>query len=455
MNRIKGIISFIILICLSFHVQAQDSFTYIQSEDGTPFYVKIEDSLRSSTSAGYLILSDLEPKNYKMVIGLPKGSAAEAAFQIKVEEKEDKGFLLELNDGKLQLKEIVKGDLIEPQAVASSAGNRITGETLGVADAEDIEDSAPGSGGKEGSGTLSFEEMLNAVTGVSNEVPVAEATKPSETEEDDSLEEERGGSVGEIDLAEAEDAGIPSDEIPPVEEPENAAPEDDLLTFDKFLREEERKSSASGVVKDVKEVEKKPANAGQRESKKKVSDDALSFIEFQGEREAPETQEGNLIEEPEPLDVESEEVSEKKRKKRLSFDDLMARMDDLSGKEKESIAKPLLNKDKEEERIPAVSLNCAVQADEDYFSRMYKRVAAKSNPSAMLRTAKKQLNGDVCFTAPQLGKVAYLFASEEDRFEFIKEAYPYCADENGAKELAKTLDSDYLRQEFERFVLQQ
>jgi len=67
-------------------------FIYLQSDNNSSFYVKMNDRIYSSTNSGYLILSNLLDSAYTFSIGFPS-SQSEAKFTVKLSSK-DKGFLI-------------------------------------------------------------------------------------------------------------------------------------------------------------------------------------------------------------------------------------------------------------------------------------------------------------------------------------------------------------------------
>jgi hypothetical protein len=89
---------FVIVICLvtfTLFARAQQiHFVYLQTEDEQPFYVKINNKVISSSSAGYLILPKLTDGEYKFNVGFPKKEFPEENFQIVIDKKNE-GFLLE------------------------------------------------------------------------------------------------------------------------------------------------------------------------------------------------------------------------------------------------------------------------------------------------------------------------------------------------------------------------
>jgi len=84
------------LICLffSFTLKAQQShFIYIQTDNKQPFYVKLDKTIYSSASSGYLIIPQLKTGSYSFVIGFPKNEWPEQNIRCSVENK-DLGYIL-------------------------------------------------------------------------------------------------------------------------------------------------------------------------------------------------------------------------------------------------------------------------------------------------------------------------------------------------------------------------
>jgi hypothetical protein len=67
-------------------------FIYIQSDTGTPFFLKMDQKVHSSSASGYIILSGLKDSVYNFSIGFP-GKQQENKFSVTIN-KEDRGFLL-------------------------------------------------------------------------------------------------------------------------------------------------------------------------------------------------------------------------------------------------------------------------------------------------------------------------------------------------------------------------
>jgi hypothetical protein len=77
-------------------------FLYLQSDDQTPFYVKVGDKLHSSALSGYLVLPNLIDSTYNFNLGFAKSAAPEAKFSVTINQA-DKGYIIKNFDDGLAL----------------------------------------------------------------------------------------------------------------------------------------------------------------------------------------------------------------------------------------------------------------------------------------------------------------------------------------------------------------
>src|SRR5215213_240789 len=83
---------FLFSICFTTAASAQKVyFIYLETENNSPFYVKMDDKLLSAGS-GYLIFSNLADSTYNFSIGYPS-SGSESKFIVPVSGR-DRGFLI-------------------------------------------------------------------------------------------------------------------------------------------------------------------------------------------------------------------------------------------------------------------------------------------------------------------------------------------------------------------------
>ena len=87
------VVSVILFFCTLQTFGQQDYFVYFQTDNNQAFYVRLNNTITSSTNAGYLILSRMPDSTHALTIGFPKNSFPEQQFTLPVNHK-DGGYLL-------------------------------------------------------------------------------------------------------------------------------------------------------------------------------------------------------------------------------------------------------------------------------------------------------------------------------------------------------------------------
>jgi hypothetical protein len=92
LNLMKNYLLLILFFCLSVYGKAQKVyFIYFQSDNASQFYIKMSEKVYSSTSAGYVLITDLPDSTYSFSIGFTSEQVPEAKFQVELQ-GQDKGF---------------------------------------------------------------------------------------------------------------------------------------------------------------------------------------------------------------------------------------------------------------------------------------------------------------------------------------------------------------------------
>lgn len=91
-----------IIFCIHGSISAsaqQNWFLFIQSESNQPFYVRIGETIHSSSSVGHLTINGLRDSTYRLAIGFPQSQYREQQFFIPVGKK-DHGYELKKSDAR-------------------------------------------------------------------------------------------------------------------------------------------------------------------------------------------------------------------------------------------------------------------------------------------------------------------------------------------------------------------
>ncbi len=127
LKAMKKFLLIAIFVCACAIANAQKvSFIYLQSENGSPFFVKMQDKVFSSSSAGYLILSDLKEGNYSFSVGAPGNKIPETKFIVAIVNNKDRGFLLKNFENGLSLFDLQTLEVIKSTAASNNGNSKQT-----------------------------------------------------------------------------------------------------------------------------------------------------------------------------------------------------------------------------------------------------------------------------------------------------------------------------------------
>jgi hypothetical protein len=101
----------------------QEFYIFIQEPSRQPFYVRIGQESHSSSAEGHIILARLKDSVYNLYIGFPR-LRGEELFTITINRK-DHGYELQNVNGKRQLFDLQKLEIVSPVATTLSDGQTI------------------------------------------------------------------------------------------------------------------------------------------------------------------------------------------------------------------------------------------------------------------------------------------------------------------------------------------
>jgi len=101
----------------------QEFYIFIQEPSRQPFYVRIGQESHSSSAEGHIILARLKDSVYNLYIGFPR-VRGEELFTITINRK-DHGYELQNVNGKRQLFDLQKLEIVSPVATTLSDGQTI------------------------------------------------------------------------------------------------------------------------------------------------------------------------------------------------------------------------------------------------------------------------------------------------------------------------------------------
>ena len=456
-QKLKGFLLLILVFCGSLSLSAQEKhFIYLQTESNQPFYVKMNNNILSSSSAGYIILPKLQKGTQTFFIGFPKSTSPEQKFVVNVEDA-NKGYLIKNFDENgyalfdLQSLALVKNtgsDVVVTTQPETAKGNNAFSQLL----ANVVHDS-----------TILQNNKLPEPKVVKNDT-VASSIQKQPIVKNDTVE-----NSSQPQIVVKNDSAVSSSQPQSVVKNETAVTPVPVIvkpaaTTKKILGAKEAggmdmiyvdmnngktdtiRLFLAGTTKDVatpKAIEAAPKAVVIYEPEKKATTDTTLtitptivkapekniYIKESPKKTADSTQVQNNISQPQATVVlRSEETS-------------IAKENSTTTKKDTSI------------EIVRISENsdCKAFATDNDFLKLRKKMAAESNTDEMIAAAKKYFKSR-CFTTEQIKNLSFLFLDEEGKYKFFDAAYPFTSDSGQYSTLLDQLKDEYYINRFKAMI---
>lgn len=449
----KKMLSFFFLLLISAVGKAQkEFFIYLQSENWTPFYVKMGEKVQSSSSAGYIILPGLKDSTYSFYIGLPSQQASEARFTISTNGK-DKGFLLKTMEGGLRLFDMQSSQVIQPKAMENAAETgvlRTDNFTKTLAQAAD-------------------DPSLLIAIAKPEPVAAKEATAAKEPVKEGEIKQNNETLTETLAQVKREEK-----------------PKEDTITTT---------ARTEGEVKTAAVEKEKAAEPKYEEEKQKMDTAAQASVEVktEGAKEAITKEKEPVAEEnknrpeavPPVTDKEYKRSVVIRRSESSTTEGFGLVFIDMAEESADTIRLLIPNQKKllitEEEAFPVaiaespneVTVNqkdqkdegpkpavtklkpaCAAIAGENDFKKLRKNMAAKITDEAMITEAKKHFRSK-CFTTDQIKNLSTLFLTSASKYQFFDAAYPHVSNQEEFASLQAEIKDEYFLKRFKALVEEQ
>lgn len=440
----KTILLFLTTCLMVVTVEAQKVyFVYFQSDNGVPFYVKLNYKVYNSTSSGYLILPNLVENNYQFTVGSSGGSLPDTRFSVDVNNS-DKGFLLKKFD-----------------------------DGLGLFDLQ----------------TLVIHKTSTNESNVSK--PLAKKDDPfskllSKAADDSTI------LNTPVRTPEVVKQQVPQPQKPDVVKQETPQPE---------------KSQPVAVVEEKKKVpieEKKSEIKEEKTVESKTESKPVLPQEIKQEPvTSPTTQPAPVIQKSEPLKT-VEDVSSTKRTEAVPMENrqtyepykrsVVTRraessttegfglifLDNINGnidtirilipnstsqiritESSQESTKQISNNTSSEPVTPVTSTpppairssktNCSSLASEEIFRKLRRNMAGENNDQDMIEEARKAFRTR-CFTTEQIRHLSALFLSAESKYRFFDAAYRHVSDIENFPSLQSEIKDEYYAKRFNALI---
>src|SRR5215203_1440371 len=445
----KNLLFIIAFIASTMYTSAQKVyFIYLQSDNNSSFYVKMNDRIYSSTASGYLILSNLLDSTYSFSIGFPS-SQSEAKFTIRINSK-DKGFLIKNFNSGLGLFDLQNLTVTNEQkddspknisfikrnddfsSLLSKAANDTTLLYAVVripVEAVTIQDPQP---------SLQETTMKKEEIHLKDTVAVVMASGEivSTTKQQDSVAILQSGS--EI-KKEGDVTGKNSEQV--IQNGSIAVIASEQMPIDSS------KNIASGIVTDSTGIQSTGTDSSQevmfkRSDVKKYSESSTSegfgLVFYDIYDGGKDTISLLIPNPPVVINQTTENDSSELKKNSVSMPEL-----------KDTVLQaPIVVAVKTDSPVKVL---CKTVASDNDFLKLRKNMAAENTDEAMVAAAKKMFKSK-CFTTEQIKYLGALFLTSSGKYQFFDASYLHVSDQENFSSLESEIKDDYYLKRFKALV---
>ena len=450
-----------LLFCLT-SIQAQKVyFIYLQTDNQQPFYARMGEKIYNSTSAGYLILSNLKDSNYAMKIGIQGSAEPDQSFAIAVNRK-DQGFLIKnFGEKGWGLFNLTTTAVIMPAANPTSAGQTVKTQrrednafTNLLAKAAD-------------DSTIKEKPIIEkpAEPKVEPSLVTAEKKDEPKTEVKDNLPDKQEEVKKEITQVEKKEeptidnAAIQKQIADSIQAVQLRA--DSLLAArNASMQKHIADSSAAKLIADSLLAAKnresellRQAELRRQDSIDKANKESVTNVEYKRSTvklrsESSTTMGIGLV----FVDVQSDNVVDTIR---IQIPPDNKKPTQTEAKQEEKKFLDITSADsvrKDNSNSGAVRSNkCKAVADEDDFFKLRKKMVGENRDNNMVAEASKIFKTK-CFSTTQIRNLSTLFLTDEYKYKFFDAAYQYVSDAENFASLQAELKDEYFINRFKAML---
>jgi hypothetical protein len=444
------ITSIIFLSLVSFAGAQQIHFVYIQTEGEQPFYIKMDQKIISSSTAGYLILPKLQDGNYDLSIGYPKNEFPEENFQINVEGKNE-GFLLKNFGDKgwglfnLENYQVTMG---ATEARTNNVQKNIRADPFSKMLATVVKDS-----------TILQRTSTVPDTLVAVRTDSLSIRKASDTSN-------QGNAMPALLTRNEVSGGVQMTYMVPEEKSTDTVQV--LFASAKQNSPIDSTNKVSAQAENIRSIPNKqdttsliPASDTSIQKQQPDSTQHLVFLSQITTSAKKDTANSNVI----PAKADSSILSSNMN---TLVQPIISKTDSASKVEEKrvdslteaNVDNKTLAKNALQAQVgnsPAVvnsstvNSDCKAFADNDDFLKLRKRMASENSVEKMIDVAKKAFKSK-CFSTVQIKNLSYLFLTDKSRYNFFDAAYAYASDSDLYYTLQSQLTDPYYVNRFKAMI---
>lgn len=471
----------------------QDHFVYLQTDNGKPFYIRMNKKILSSSSEGYIIIPNVTDGVYQIKVGFPKKDYPEESFTVSVANNNEGYLIKHFDDKGLQL--------FNMGTLALISGDKDSSAIAVVTKKENNP----------------FTRMLANVVKDSSILQNHEVVVENPAKSDDAFKSDRSVAAKEISsitdnsTAKSNDTSAtitlkPADSaalstsiaISPLPTTDSSDIADQEPQVPKLLSRKDKDglqmiyADRNGNDKDTVRVFMPSTNAGIAdgskatnnsnfdlpEDKKEVNNSANTSLTITPTIIKPGNKKEGFVLRKDSVSVvtDKESVTKTQTAPEQVFYIGPKEKNNDSPKEKSKEEKNGLfsglssSKSSDEERgnnekkpankievLPKVvtssevNSDCKQFADNEDFLRLRKKMASEDDKENMIKVAAKSFKSR-CFSTAQIKDLSFLFLTDEGKYMFFDAAYPHTSDSDQYSTLESQLKDSYYKSRFEAMI---
>lgn len=488
--RYKKLSFLFLIIAFAFTASAQqDHFIYLQTDNGKPFYVKMENKILSSSSEGYVIIPNVINGVYQLKVGFPKNEYPEEEFALTIDDKNEGYLIKHFDDKGLQLFNLETLDLVSGNheatntaaAIPDSAKNDANPFTQMLANVvkdssilqnhhavlENIPKSVDTSVDNANSPTIETSnktDSLNLVNNASSTPKSAVDSSVSNTAETLPVSKVDSSKVIGVKPPVSKLFSMQNDDgwqmmyadssenkldtvlvFIPLEKNQSIATSEstnnDHFDSTSTKKPENSLADSSGftitptVIKPNDEKEgfilRKDTLSNENDSSAKTAPEQVFYI---GPKKDENTSDNKTSPEKSAFITDVKITGTSKEKSN----------DNQTSESQLEIMPKVVTSSK-------VNSDCKAFADNEDFLRLRKKMAAENSKEEMIKVAKKYFRSK-CYSTEQIKNLSYLFLTDEGKYMFFDAAYAFTSDSDQYLILISQLKDDYYRNRFKAMI---
>ncbi|MEO8961922.1 MAG: DUF4476 domain-containing protein [Ginsengibacter sp.] len=470
-----ALLSVVVFLCKAQQVH----FVYLQTENGHPFYAKINNNLVSSSPEGYIIIPDLKDSTYQLVVGFPKNKFPEEKFTLTIDKK-DEGFLLKNFDENgwqlfnLQTLALIQGTNENAIAKVEKKEADPFSSMLAsvVKDSSILQDHEAAVSTPVKVDTPAAKEDIPTVK--ADNLSVATEKTPATVVPVSSTETKEGQSISMI-LNKADSEGLQriyEDKTNGLDTIRIFFPPD--KTVDNVVLDQNNAKEI--IAKNVMPGET-PANDNSKSeftitpteipkvdsSNSPSVDERINILKQDSSNDNASSTDKTVL----PLSEQMIENNKASLEKENNPQDLKTVTSDSKTNQKDQTLQQQDNvsaRDRTGERIESqitllpkevtsttVNSDCKEFATNEDFLKLRRKMASENNDENMIKVARKYFRSK-CFSTEQIKDLSYLFLKDEGKYMFFDAAYPFTSDSDQYRTLKAQLKDEYYLNRFKAMI---